>query len=193
MRCALVALLFLCAACRSREPQTSLPVLQTIPDFHLVDQDGHEFGLAQMNHHVWVANFIFTRCPSICPTFTAQMGALEKDARAKNVPVQFMSFSVDPGHDSPEVLRAWAKEHAVDWTLLTGTVDQIQAAVVGGLKIAAKPVGPDDDLASVFHGTHFVVIDGAGHIRGYYDSSEPARVDRIVPDAALIAAEVDRR
>lgn len=203
-RSALLALLLLCAACRSRnapdtgwtayapysaKPESSAePVLGTLPDFHLVDQAGHAFGPAQMDGQVWVANFIFTRCPSICPTFTAQMAALEKDSRARKIPVQFVSFSVDPAHDTPEVLTAWAKEHAVDWTLLTGSVEQIQAAVVGGLKIAAKPVGPDDDLASVFHGTHFVLIDKHGVIRGYYDSSEEARVARIIPDAANFAA-----
>jgi protein SCO1/2 len=204
MRRALAALLLLlCSGCRSREASNSgwtvyppltvgtaaaqtSPVLATLPEFHLIDQHGAAFGLEQMRGSPWIANFVFTRCPSICPTFTSQMASLEKEAAQKKIAVRFVSFSVDPGHDTPEVLTAWAKEHAVDWTLLTGTVDQIQSTVVGGLKIAAKPIGPDDDLASVFHGTHFVLIDASGHIRGYYDSSDEARVAAILPDAAKL-------
>lgn len=180
-----IAALLACGACRSRE-EAPLAVLSTLPAFTLVDQTGAAFGREQMHGQVWVANFIFTRCPTICPTFTAQMAALEKKAAAAKQPVRFVSFSVDPAHDTPAVLAAWGKDRGADWTLLTGSVEQIQATVVGGLKIAAKPIGPDDDLASIFHGSHFVLIDEEGRIRGYYDSSDPARVEAILADAARI-------
>lgn len=181
----LAALIALAAlpACRS------LPVYSTLPPFELTDQTGHPFGSAELDGKVWVANFIFTRCPTVCPAFTAKMEKIQAGAKEQGLAIHLVSFSIDPGFDTPEVMTAYAAAHGADpatWTFVTGPPDALQEAIVKGLKIAAKPVGPDEDLASVFHGTHFVLVDAHGRIRGYYDSSAPDVEENVLRDAAHI-------
>ena len=167
----------------------ALPVYSTLPPFSLTDQTGKPFGSEQLAGQVWVANFIFTRCPTVCPAFTAQMAKIQAGAKERRLAIHLVSFSIDPGFDTPEVMTAYAKAHDADpamWSFITGPPDALQSAIVKGLKIAAKPVGPNEDLGSVFHGTHFVLVDGQGRIRGYYDSSKPDVVETVLRDAAYI-------
>lgn len=181
--------LSLLAGCTERA-KPAPKVYSTLPSFELTDQTGHAFGSRELAGKVWIANFIFTRCTSICPRFTEQMGALEKTANEQHLDVRFVSFSVDP-KDTPEILAAYAKEHHADhadWTFLAGSEEQIQDAVVKGLKIAAQPIGAGEDATSIFHGSHFVLVDADGRVRGYYDSEVPERVDALLPDAAALLA-----
>ena len=162
------------------------PVVSDLPSFSLIDQTGARFGSEQLKGKVWIANFIYTRCGGVCPRFTAQMAELERRAEKRKLDVRFVSFALDPAHDGPDALREFARAHGADWTFLTGTVDEVQAAVVKGLKIAANPEA--EDPASMFHGSYFVLVDGDGRVRGYYDSGVPERVDAILPDAAAVVA-----
>jgi protein SCO1/2 len=158
------------------------PVLSTLPAFALTNEAGKPFGSAELAGKPWVANFIFTRCPTVCPIFTAKMADVQKRTDAKT---HLVSFSVDPGHDTPAVLAEYAKKNGADperWTFLTGDPEAIRAAVVEGLKVAAQPIGKDDDLASVFHGSHFVLVDAQNRIRGYYDSADADATDRLLRD-----------
>lgn len=165
-------------------PATPL-VLSTMPAFSFTDESGKPFGTEQLQGKPWIANFIFTRCPTICPMFTAKMADVQARVKADGLDVHLVSFSVDPAFDSPEVLAAYAKEHGADpalWTFLTGDPEAIREAIVTGLKIAAQPVGEDQDLASVFHGSHFVLVDSKGRIRGYYDSADADATTRMLAD-----------
>lgn len=186
------------AACRNDESssfragvsRTSTPpatplVLSTIPEFRFTNEAGAPFGTAELAGKPWIANFIFTRCPTICPMFTAKMADVQTRVKADKLDVHLVSFSVDPAFDSPAVLAAYAKEHGADpatWTFLTGDPEAIRNAIVTGLKVAAQPVGADQDLASVFHGSHFVLVDAQGRIRGYYDSADADATDRMLAD-----------
>lgn len=167
-----------------------IPVLSALPPFVLQSQGGETAGSEQLRGKVWIANFVFTRCPTVCPVFTAQMRKLQLDAAAAGADLHFVSFSVDPAFDTPARLKEYGAAHGADftnWTFLTGDPESIKAAVVEGLKVAADPPLPDQDLASVFHGTHFVLVDRELRIRGYYDSSEPERIEALLRDAARIA------
>lgn len=180
----LAALMAPLSGCRKE-----LPVYSTVPAFTLTDHHGTPFGSEQLKGKPWVANFIFTRCPTICPAFTAKMERVQKQVIEEELDVRLVSFSVDPAHDTPEVLATYAKEHGAteSWHFLTGDPQAIQDAVVRGLKIAAQPVGPDDDLASVFHGSHFVLVDADLRIRGYYESGDKERVEALHRDLATLA------
>jgi protein SCO1/2 len=162
------------------------PVLGTLPAFELTDQRGKPFGSAQLRHRVWIANFIFTRCPTVCPVFTQKMAKVQD--RVKNVAagLHLVSFSVDPDHDTPEVLAAYAKQHRASprmWSWLTGAPEAVRATVRDGLKIAMERQGtPDADVPDILHGTHFVLVDQQLRIRGYYDSNDPEAVDRMMKD-----------
>lgn len=85
-------------------------MLTQVPNFSLTRESGETFSSAEsLRGHVWIANFIFTTCPSICPTLTSQMGNLERRTRGSDV--RFVSFSVDPETDTPEVLSRYARAH----------------------------------------------------------------------------------
>jgi protein SCO1/2 len=167
-----------------------LPVLATIPDFELRDEHGQPYGSAQLRGRVWVANFIFTRCPTICPAFTAKMGQIQHRSRGLGQAFRLVSFTADPDYDTPEVLAAFARKHRASprmWSFLTGPFDAVRKTVVDGMKVGMGRGGPESDFASIFHGTHFVLVDKDMQIRGYYDSSAADSVDRVLRDAGLLA------
>jgi protein SCO1/2 len=154
------------------KPETLLD-LGTLPAFELMDQRGYTFGNAQLQGKVTVANFIFTSCPDVCPLLTEQLAALRKQL-PERAPLALVSFSVDPEHDTPERLRAFAKQHGAEraqWWFVTGPLDEVKAVVTGGFKQAMdqQPMAADGPR-NVLHGTHFVLVDPLGHIRGFYRS-----------------------
>jgi protein SCO1/2 len=170
-----------------------LPVLATIPDFTLTDQTGHAFGSADLKGRVWVADFIFTRCPSVCPRLTDAMAKLQYRARNLGDAFRLVSFSVDPAYDTPPVLTAYAGVHRASprtWAFLTGAPDAVKRVVVEGLKVSMgrDAGGPIDaaDFGSIFHGTHLVLVDPLLRIRGYYDATEPDAVDVLVADLGML-------
>ncbi|HLV59949.1 MAG TPA: SCO family protein [Fredinandcohnia sp.] len=170
---------------------SALPELFPMPDFRLVNEQGTVFGSADLRGKVVVANFIFTRCPTVCPGLTARMARLQKEIPA-DLPIHFVSFSVDPRHDTPEVLREYGKQYDQDparWTFLTGELGAVLEAVEKGFRIGVS--GAEDPDASPFdivHGEHFVLVDPAGTIRGYYPNEEAA-LQRLVRDAQRLAGE----
>lgn len=173
----------------SRPAAPPLPVLGTLPAFALTAEDGKPFGSDDLRGRVWMAGFIFTRCPTICPAITAKMAVIQKRARGIDQAFRMVSFSVDPGHDTPAVLSAYAHRHKASpriWKFLTGPLDAIRTTVVDGMKIAVGEPQGDQDFASLMHGTHFVLVDAALQIRGYYDSSDPDVADKVLHDAAML-------
>ncbi len=174
----------------SRGNEVPPPVLGTLPPFTLTSQAGEPFGADTLRGRVWVANFIFTRCPTICPPFTRKMAKLQERARPLGN-VHLVSFSVDPGYDTPEVLTEYAALHGADpsrWTFLTGDEKVIRSTVVDGLKVMLGREGPADDLNSIFHGTHFVLVDAELQIRGYYASDDDEAIERMVKDLRALSA-----
>jgi len=152
-----------------------LPQLATVPDFRLLDQDGHPFSASDLDGEVWVADFVFTRCPSVCPLLTSQMGNLARRAEEAGLSARFVSFSVDPVNDTPEVLHRYAEEHGADlrrWTFLTGDPAAMRRAVVQGMRVRMGEPQPTSgtDAYDIPHATHFVLVDRARRIRGYYAS-----------------------
>ncbi len=166
-----------------------LPILGDLPAFSLTDQDGRRFGKAELEGKVWLAGFIFTRCPTICPAITATMARIQKRARGIEPGFRLVSFSVDPSYDTPARLSEFAARHKASprmWRFLTGPLDAVKTTVTDGLKIAMGDIEGEQDFASIMHGTHFVLVDQAGRIRGYYDSSDADVADRVLTDATLL-------
>lgn len=189
-RMALCALLIAAApACRKSEA-SPLPQLSTVGAFWLTDQDGRSFSEQNLDGKVWVAAFMFTRCPSICPEMMRRMRQLQEQAAARNLPLSFLSFTVDPENDTPEVLRKFAAQYQADtrtWTFLTGDNAVIRAAAEQGFKIGVDgSPRPGAEHLGITHGTHLVLLDGSRTIRGYYQSSEPAKLQQLLEDAAAL-------
>lgn len=172
-----------------REPLPKLPVLGSLPDFTLTDQDGRPYGSADLRGKVWVASFIFTRCPTICPDITRKMAKIQHRARNIEPAFRLISFSVDPDFDTPSRLTEYAQRHKASprmWRMLTGPLDDVKRTIVGGLKIGMGTPVNEADLENVFHGTHFVLVDADMRIRGYYDSSDPELGDNVLQAAAML-------
>ncbi len=168
--------------------RVELPVLSTVPAFTFVDQSGASFSSGAMTGKVWVANFIFTRCPNICPKFTAKMGALQ-DKSAKDLEsLQLVSFTVDPEHDTPEVLLAYGQKHKADftrWHFARGPRPELEKVIREGMM---QPMEPGDgvDLNTVVHGSYFALVDAQLRVRGVYRFSEPGAVDEVLRDARIL-------
>ena len=164
-------------------PAAPLPVLGTVPDFHFIDQHGHGFGPEMLAGTPWVADFIFTRCPTVCPLMTERLAALQRKLDAN---VHLVSVSVDPDFDTPQRLADFAAGHGATsprWHFLTGDSAAVQRAVTEGFKIALVHEGAADDALTLIHGVHLVLVDAQGRIRGYYDSTDPEALDRLVRDS----------
>lgn len=173
---------------RTRVPPPP-PVLGTLPAFQLTDQDGRPFGSADLSGRVWVASFLFTRCDTVCPAVTREVARIQ--ARTRNLEPAFhlVSFSVDPGHDTPARLAAYARSARASprmGTFLTGPAEAVRRTIEEGLRVSVGREPDDPSPAGISHGTHLVLIDGASRIRGYYDPEAPDTVDRLVRDAALL-------
>ena len=169
------------------------PVLRQLPEWRLVDQDGGEFGSADLAGDVYVASFVFTRCATVCPRLTAEVGRLGRRFREEGVEgVRLVSFSVDPEHDTPERLRDYAGSRGLDlegWSLVTGGGQEVRSVVVDGF---ALPMGERIDLAGglvdVAHAARLVLVDRDGGVRGYYGSDEVG-LDEVFHRTRQIVAE----
>src|SRR5262249_15019154 len=173
----------------------SLPVLSSVTDFQLTDQNGQPFGTQQLRGRVWVANAIFTRCPTVCPASTQYMAQVQHRGRGLGEYFHLVSFTVDPEHDTPQKLLDYAKQHKVSprmWSFLTGSRGELTRILNDGLKIyMGKDQTADDDLMSIGHGSHFVLVDGRMRIRGYYDLTAEGALDALLRDAGLLASRGD--
>ncbi len=166
-----------------------LPIHAEIPEFTYTDQHGEPYGTADLRGKVWVANFIFTRCPSICPLVTEKMRNIQHRSRALGDGFHMVSFTVDPDYDTPEVLAEYARKNKVSqtrWTFVTGPFNDLKKTVEQGLKISMGRDNPNESLPSITHGTHFVLIDSQLRIRGFYDSESDEAMSRLLQDAGLL-------
>jgi len=173
-----------------REVQ-QLPVLREVPDFRLTDQDGREVTKASLRGKIWIADFIFTRCLGPCPVMTSRMIEMQK-ALIKAPQVKLVSVSVDPEHDTPEVLKAYAEQNHADpaqWTFLTGDTEGIKKLVTEGFM---QPLARGDDGNPV-HGSMFLVVDGQGMVRSAQMLEDPELIPKILMDTGNLLREQGKR
>ncbi len=163
---------------------TVLPILWDVPAFSYLDQNRHAVTNQDLRGQVWISDFFFTSCTSICPMMTAKMAQLQKTIT--NSKVQFVSFSVDPDHDTPEMLKAYANMWRADelrWHFLS--TDRVGLAeTAAGMKTFVQP--PDKETP-IQHSGIFILADGDGKVRGVYDSSDSIALQRLAFDAMALA------
>lgn len=169
-------------ACGQSEPE-GLQHLPAIPAFSLLEADGEPFTEADLDGSIWVVNFFFTTCPSICPPLMHAVKEVEQRWH-DDEDVRFLSISVHPQFDTPEVLRAYRERMELDgsqWALLTGDPDGIVELAEGGFKSAvAREM---DDEGDILHSSRVLVLDRKRAIRGWFDLFEEAEHDKL--DAVL--------
>lgn len=174
----------LLTACRRNAVQPELEVFGVVPEFQLTDQRGESFDSRALAGKIWVADFIFTNCPGPCPRMTSQMHQVQ-EATHRMPNVRLVSLTVDPGRDTPPVLAAYAKAHHAapeQWEFLTGAPATLNQLCRNVFKLG----NVDGSLA---HSTRFVLIDQKAQIRGYYDTSEPDSIPKLVADIHKLARE----
>jgi protein SCO1/2 len=165
----------------------ALPILGTVPAFSLTERTGTPLGSEDLAGHVWVANFIFTRCPDFCPALTARMAELQR-AGAGNA-VRLVSFSVDPEHDTPTVLTDYATRTGAGarWLFVTGPRATMATLLRDGFHVAYADDGPP--TSPITHSDRFVLVDRQLRIRGYYHGTDADDLRRLARDAATLDAE----
>lgn len=181
--------------CQRRDASAAeaLPPLGVVGPFWLTDQDGRTFTEASLDGKVWVAAFMFTRCPTVCPEMVRRMRGIQEQAKQRGVPLELVSFSVDPENDTPPVLRAFATAQGLDtsnWRFLTGDSAVIRATAERGFKIGVDGTPrAGAEHFGITHGTHLVLLDTHRTIRGYYQSTDGERVAALLADAERLARE----
>lgn len=150
------------------------PRLAQLPAFSLEDQRGQRFGSRELRGHVYVASFFFTRCPSVCPKLMRALRRLQQQYDRYAVDVRLVSISVDPEHDTPAVLRAYAARYGADarrWTFLTGTEQAIRSLLGAGFQThVGRPEAQGGGLIDIAHSAGLVLVDQQGWMRGRYGS-----------------------
>lgn len=166
-------------------------IFTTIPDFEFINQDGEIYTEEDLSGKIYVADFFFTTCPSICPIMKTQMLRVhEKYKGTENVHI--VSHSIDPTHDTVEVLKDYAERLNINtnyWTFLTGDMDSIFNVAQKGYLVSAKP----DSLApgGLLHSGAFILVDKDRRIRGYYDGTVEKDVDQLMKDMDLLLSEYE--
>jgi protein SCO1 len=160
-----------------------------ISDFELVNQNGATITQATFDNKIYVADFFFTRCGTICPLMTSHMYALQ-NAFLNDEEVLLLSHSVTPVLDSVPVLKRYAENKGVlaaKWHLLTGPKKQIyDLARKSYFAVLDEGDGGEQDF---IHTEQFVLVDQKKRIRGYYDGTDPKEIQRILADIALLKKE----
>jgi protein SCO1/2 len=158
------------------DESTELPVLAQVPAFSLTSQDNQAFGSSQLAGAPYIAAFMFTRCPSVCPRLTATMKQIDALLSKEGVTAHLVSISVDPTFDTPAVLSAYAQKHAIDptrWTFLTGQHAVIAHTAEQGFKVGLSgSVDEKKPHLGITHASHLILVDAQGAIRGYFRSSD---------------------
>jgi protein SCO1/2 len=182
----------------SEESLEKAPVLFEAPDFQLTDSSGNSFSNSRLEGSVWLADFIFTRCTGPCPLMTQRMLSIQEALKEKGLwsRVELVSITVDPGYDSPEVLRDYADTWGADtsgWHFLTGPEDYTIELIRDGFKITAQREGSGsmdvEEMPNIIHGTSFLLVDKAGNIRHVFSLGEPDLTEKVVSSASRLVDE----
>jgi cytochrome oxidase Cu insertion factor (SCO1/SenC/PrrC family) len=171
--------LLLLTSC-SRKPD--LPVMNTVPQFTLIERSSREVKNQELAGQIWIADFIYTTCGGICPIMTGKMKKLQEKLPKE---IRLVSFSVDPEVDTPAVLSEYANKFGADpqrWLFLTGNRESLFTLSKDGFKLAVEEDN-GTELEPITHSSRFVLVDRQGRIRGYYSMDDPSELEHIVSDA----------
>ncbi|MFV8365657.1 SCO family protein [Flavobacterium sp. XS1P27] len=161
----------------------------TIADFSFTNQNGKTITQKDYEGKIYVADFFFTTCGSICPKMTTNLSDIQK-AFATNPKVKLLSFTVFPETDSVPVLKAYAKKHQVDdtkWNLVTG--DKKEIYTMARKSYLAVKLGKPDELYDMVHTENFVLVDTKKRVRGFYDGTNKEDIKRLIEDITFLSNE----
>jgi len=184
---------------RKLDSISKLIIINKVPSFEFLNQDGQLISNSFYDNKVYVVEFFFTTCPTICPKMTESMVTIQNEFYAHQ-DFGIVSFSINPTHDTPEILKQYAKDHGAtlkNWNFLTGEQDKIYELANNGFTLYA---GENSDAEGGFeHSGMFALIDKQGNIRSrldelgnpiaFYDGLDPKGVEMIKEDIAILLKE----
>jgi protein SCO1/2 len=160
----------------------------TIADFSFVNQNGKTITQKEYEGKVYVADFFFTTCGSICPKMTTNLIDVQK-AIINNPKVMLLSHTVFPETDSVPVLKAYAKKYGVideKWNLVTGDKKKIYS--MARKSYLAVKLGKPSELYDMVHTENFVLVDQKRRVRGFYDGTKKEDIQRLIEDINWLCA-----
>lgn len=165
----------------------------SVPSFSFVNQEGNIVNDKTYEGKIYVTDFFFVRCKSICPKMSSQLQRVQEHFKNDNE-VMILSHTVDPENDSIEALARYAEELKADpkkWNFVTGGKKELYDMARNGyyLGVEEGDGGPDDFI----HSDRMILVDTEKHIRGIYDGTSTADVDRLVHDIGLLKEEMGRK
>lgn len=153
-----------------------------VPSFEYLNQDSVMVSSKDFKDKIWVADFFFTHCPTICPPMTSQMHRLSKMTLDLSDHLQFLSFSIDPKKDTPSRLREYIDSYTIEatnWTFMTGDEDATHLLAKEFFNGAER----NDEIEGGFgHTPYFALVDQEGLVRGVYIGTDTDEVDRLAKD-----------
>jgi len=185
----------------NREPVTKVvngqtvsdTIYQTIPPIKFINQYGDSISNKNLDGKIYVADFFFTTCPSICPIMQRNMLNVY-NAYKNTEDVKILSYTIDPKHDSVKVLKQYADKLEVSgnmWWFLQGKKEETYQLAEKNYLVAVKS---DSTAAGGFiHQGYFVLIDKKSRIRGAYDGTQANEVNKLIEDIKILKAEKDEQ
>jgi protein SCO1/2 len=164
-------------------------VYSTIPDFKFVNQYADTITSKSLNGKIYVADFFFTTCPSICPVMHRNMLNVYKEFKNDDN-FRIISHSIDPKYDTVPVLKKYADKLGINgntWWLLNGTKEQTYQIAKSYL-VSVQEKNPQGEY---IHDGYFILVDKQKRLRGTYDGTDPAQVTKLIADIKTLKAEPD--
>lgn len=209
-KCILIFLLFELVACTPNEKEHVLPfignfdieyklvdgvevadtIYPTVPYFYFRNQDSVIVRSTDMKGKVWIADFFFTTCPTICPGMTRNLKSLNLATQDLKGHIQFMSISINPDHDQPSVLKRYREHYGIttsNWEFFTGQEEETHRLGIENFQIFA---GRDDEAEGGYaHSGAFTLVDKEGYVRGVYLGTDPEQVKLLEKDVRKLLKE----
>tara|TARA_S200000501_G_scaffold378537_1_gene441715 strand:+ start:2961 stop:3635 length:675 start_codon:yes stop_codon:yes gene_type:complete len=160
-----------------------------IAPFSFTNQNGKKVTEQDYNNKIYVADFFFTTCPTICPKMTENMGQLQNEF-LEDSQIKFISFSVTPQIDSVQQLKKYAIEKGVNdskWNLVTGNKKEIYSLARKSY-LAVKDDG-DGGQFDMIHTENFILVDPEKRIRGFYDGTDIEAMNTLITDISILKEE----
>lgn len=167
-------------------------VFHQIPKYELIDEKNQKFDGSKLNGKIYVADFFFTRCGTICPKLSGSISRIQ-DIFIENETINFVSYTVDPRHDSSSVLNQYSKKFEAKtnkWYFVTGEKSTIYNLAIKGYFLPVSDASAYDKNVKIddafIHSEKLILVDKKGQIRGYYDGTEKKEVDRLVAEIRVL-------
>ena len=164
-------------------------IYHRIPNFKFINQDSVEVTELDYAGKIYVADFFFTSCPTICPKMKTQMLRIYQ-RYLTNSNIKFLSHSIDPDYDRPAVLKSYANRLEVDakkWNFVTGPKEAIYQIAQKSYMVSAQE--DKQEVGGFVHSGAFILVDSQRHVRGIYDGTKEAEVNKLIEDIEILLHE----